>query len=513
MAPLRASPLGVPIFPGEPAQLALPLPELAGAVQTWAVPRENRVFVNRNLRLSDVDWIGFDMDYTLAIYNQPEMDALQIEATLVRLIARGYPESVRHIAYDTAFPIRGLMIDKKLGNVLKMDRFKRVLKAWHGMREVPAEQITQLYHQGHIRMTAERYHWVDTLYALAEVTVYAALVEALEKEGKPFEYDRLFADIRESIDEAHRDGTILETVASNLDRFVLRDTDLAQTLHRWRSAGKRLFVLTNSRWSYTQQMMTHLLHGALSEYPTWRHYFDLVVVAAGKPGFFLERRPLWERDGDEVRPASSVLERGKIYEGGNLAEVEKLLGVGGERVLYVGDHIYGDILRSKKESSWRTAMIIQEMANEMSAYTECQGELSHLEELEARRQKGEDELRYVQLKYKQLTRQIEQYASSKLGLVPGQVLEAERGRIKKRLEAVRGLLRELSIEIETIERQVDRRFHAYWGSLLKEGNERSSFGDQVEEYACLYTSKVSNFLAYSPLQHYRSPRDRMPHEL
>jgi hypothetical protein len=49
--------------------------------------------------------------------------------------------------------------------------------------------------------------------------------------------------------------------------------------------------------------------------------------------------------------------------------------------------------------------------------------------------------------------------------------------------------------------------------LLKEASETSSFGDQVEEYACIYTSRVSNLLAYSPLQYFRSPRDQMPHEL
>ena len=64
-----------------------------------------------------------------------------------------------------------------------------------------------------------------------------------------------------------------------------------------------------------------------------------------------------------------------------------------------------------------------------------------------------------------------------------------------------------------IEHSIDRHFHPYWGSLLKESNDRSSFGDQVEEYACLYTSRVSNLMAYSPLQHYRSAHDRMPHEL
>ena len=43
--------------------------------------------------------------------------------------------------------------------------------------------------------------------------------------------------------------------------------------------------------------------------------------------------------------------------------------------------------------------------------------------------------------------------------------------------------------------------------------ENSRFGEQVEDYACVYTSRVSNFLAYSPLQYFRSPRDHMPHEL
>ena len=68
-------------------------------------------------------------------------------------------------------------------------------------------------------------------------------------------------------------------------------------------------------------------------------------------------------------------------------------------------------------------------------------------------------------------------------------------------------------ELQAIERRIDQRFHPYWGSLLKEENEQSSFGAQVEEYACLYTSRVSDFLLYSPQQYFRSPRDEMAHEL
>ena len=35
-------------------------------------------------------------------------------------------------------------------------------------------------------------------------------------------------------------------------------------------------------------------------------------------------------------------------------------------VLYVGDHIYGDILKSKKELRWRTCLIIPELEHELA---------------------------------------------------------------------------------------------------------------------------------------------------
>ena len=92
-------------------------------------------------------------------------------------------------------------------------------------------------------------------------------------------------------------------------------------------------------------------------------------------------------------------------------------------------------------------------------------------------------------------------------------IEGDRLRVKRAVERVRGQLRTVDAEAAKVEREIARRFHPYWGSLLKEANEQSSFGDQVEEYACLYTSRVSNLLAYSPLQYFRSPRDLMPHEL
>jgi len=47
------------------------------------------------------------------------------------------------------------------------------------------------------------------------------------------------------------------------------------------------------------------------------------------------------------------------------------------------------------------------------------------------------------------------------------------------------------------------RFHAVWGQLLKTGYQNSRFAHQVERFACLYTSHVSNLAFYSPDKSYR----------
>lgn len=515
-----------------PEQLPLPLEEVAPRPSVAGLPKNRRVYVNRNLSLAHIDWIGFDMDYTLAIYDQAAMDRLSIDVTAARLVQRGYPEWITTIPYDTDFAIRGLLIDKKYGHVVKMDRYKAVGKAYRGFTQLPKDQIRAIYHSNKARAPTSRYHFIDTLYALSEAALYAGIIDACDKRGEKVDHAKLFADIREAIDEAHRDGTVQAAITSDLSRYIKRDEVLGPTLHKLRSAGKKLFLLTNSRRPYTELVMTHLLGSASAEYPTWKHYFDVVVCASCKPAFFQEHRPLMERvhedrEGSNMRPAQG-LERMRVYEGGNLHDFERMLGVTGDRVLYVGDHIYGDILRSKKESAWRTAMIIQEMDIEVAAYHECGDALEELADLEERRARLDDELRYHQAHFKEVQRRLDSIAlTARTVRVEGSAalsggppsaraisdLEAERIRAKRAVERVRTMLREIEANARELEARIDRSFHQYWGSLLKEGTETSSFGDQVEEYACLYTSRVSNMYYYSPLQTFRSPRDLMPHEL
>lgn len=525
----------------------LPLPQIdpLQGTSVYALPHHRRVWVNRSLRMDQIEWIGFDMDYTLAIYRQPEIDRLSIAATVKKLIDRGYPPELAEVQYVYDFPVRGLLIDKRYGHLLKMDRYKYVGKGYHGMRELTREERRNLYHSRRVRPSAPRYHWIDTLYALPEAALYAGAVDLLDRYGTAVDYAQLFQDIRECIDEAHRDGAIVDVILQDLPRFVEKDPDLPATLHKLRSAGKKLFLLTNSRWNYTDAMMSYLLDGMLAEYPSWRNYFDVIVTAATKPAFFQERRPFMERTPNGLVLATK-LERGKIYEGGNLQDFERMIRSGGDRILYVGDHIYGDILRSKKESAWRTVMIVQEMEQESKAMERTRADIAALDAMARQRDCLEDELRFRQARLKAVIRALEergvrvprangsqpsaeeessgeQDGPSRKGQeitslpVPSTEtiasLEAERQQHKRAIERIRAALRELDERSRKLEREVDKAFHPYWGSIFKLGVELSSFGDQVENYACLYTSRVSNLLAYSPLHYFRSPRDYMPHEL
>jgi 5'-nucleotidase len=487
------------------------------------IPRGRRIYVNRNLRMDEIEMIGFDMDYTLALYHQRNLESLSIQCTLDKLIAkRGYPEAIRTLDYDPAFAVRGLVVDRRYGNIFKADRYGHVGRVYHGKQVLSREQRHQLYRLERIRLSSPRYAWIDTLFALPEAVMYAAMIDFFEhqKTATAVRYGKIWQDIRECIDEAHRDESMKRLIKSNLADYIVRDPELAPTLHKFRSSGKRLFLLTNSAWDYTDAVMTHLLGASLPAYPTWRGYFDTVIVAGQKPAFFTEKHPFVEIDaaGNIKGPHHGAFQRNRIYQGGNIHEFEEYAGARGEKILYIGDHIYGDMLRAKKSSVWRTAMVLQELEDELTQVERFKDKIERVAHLERQAIRIDSEISYQQLLLKSLQRLAD--AGSEGGEAALAAAAADRNTIdaakheaKRRLDELRAALKSTSEEQDRLDQEVDRAFNPYWGAIFREGTENSRFGEQVEDYACVYTSRVSNFLAYSPLRYFRSPRDHMPHEL
>ena len=492
------------------------LAELLGHKESETeVSRRGRIFCNRNLRLDSIEAIGFDMDYTLALYKQGKLEQLSIELTLEKLIANhDYPKSIGDLHYDSRWAVRGLVIDRELGNVFKMDRHGHVGRVYHGKRLLNADERRALYRDNRIMLGQDRFAWIDTLFALPEAVMYISLVDFFDREPTRPTYEQLFDDIRASIDEAHRDETLKSVIRGDVRSYIHKDPRLAETLHKLRSSGKKLFVLTNSLYPYTNSVMTYLLDGEREAYPCWRNYFDTIMVGGCKPTFFTEKNPFVEIDPvtTEMVPGEvTQLSKDRVYQGGNLTDFEKMTGYRGDRVLYVGDHIYGDILRLKKSHVWRTAMVIQELDAENATSERLEVQIRDLTLLDRRRRNLASEIDYQVTLLKRLQHLAEEGQETDERTLAR--LEIARDGARRTLDSLRDRSRLMAEEVEALEHTIERAYNKHWGAVFREGNENSRFGEQVSDYADLYTSRVSNFVYYSPLRYFRAPRTQMPHEL
>jgi HAD superfamily 5'-nucleotidase-like hydrolase len=479
------------------------------------VPRKNRVFCNRNLRMDSIEMIGFDMDYTLALYHQDHLERLSIELTITKLIDKhGYPPAIRDYVYDPRWAIRGVMVDRKLGHVCKLNRHSHVGRCYHGFRELSHDERKAAYRNEKINLSDDRFEWIDTLFGLPEAVMFTTMVHWADQQTSAVDYDKLFGDIRTAIDEAHRDDTLKSVIKADLPKYIVKDPLLGETLHKFRSSGKKLFVLTNSLYDYTNVVMSYLLDGERKAYPSWRNYFDIVIVGGAKPAFFNELRPFVQID-----PVSGVastngdikhLSRDKVYQGGNVVAFEQMSGVRGENVLYIGDHIYGDILRLRKQHMWRTAMVLQELERELAVSDRLEAQIRDLELLDRRRRNLESEIDFQSLRLKKIQRLLDDGTTGS-GLHAR--LDEERRTTRESIDGLRDRSKLMEDEVDSLENRIDHAYNPHWGSCLREGNENSRFGEQVNDYADLYTSRVSNFGPYSPLRYFRAPRRPMPHEI
>jgi HAD superfamily 5'-nucleotidase-like hydrolase len=498
----KAAHAAQPLAPREPSARALRYRE-------HRIPRRHRVFVNRNLRLTTIRAIGFDLDHTLAHYDPVPVEELGFDLTKQKLVdVKGYPREILALKYDPQWVIRGLVVDKKRGNVLKMDYFNFVSRAYHGLTALRSDERRRAYRSDRIRLGHENYVSVDTLFHLPEVYLYVSLIDFFEREGKKktVDHEALYRDVREMIDEAHRDGSLKSVITGNLDRYIRLDPEVRTVMEEFRRAGKKLFLLTNSEWSYTDALLRHILQRGKGAPEHWTDLFNVVIVEAAKPQFFLT--------GDAPAPVEELKGRklsAVVGRGGSASYLQRSLGSGGEHVLYFGDHTYGDILQSKRVANWRTAMIVPELDREITVTAEHAKEFERLSRLSSERHQLEIDKAAIGRELRRLTLILSEADGSD---------HERRSEIATRIqdipEQIAGLEHrgsELEHEIAQLRLKIDRAYNPRWGSLFREGNESSRFGHQLKDFACVYTSRVSNFLHYPWNYYFQSPVGYMPHDI
>ena len=460
------------------------------------------LFCNRTLNLRSIQAIGYDMDYTLVHYHMRAWEERAYDYIKERLASNGWP--VSSLKFDPERVMRGLIIDTQLGNVIKADRFGYVKYAFHGTSQLPLDEKKKVYRQTIVDLADDRWAFLNTLFSISEAGIYMQLVDLLDAgaiRDVPG-YAALYRRVRRTLDEAHMEGQLKAEIIANPAAFVDLEEEVALAVLDQKKAGKRILLITNSEWKFASAMMTYAFDSFLPDEMTWRDLFDITIVGARKPGFFSSRTPAYEVVTDDglLREHVGLLEHGKVYVGANAGLVEDSLNLGGEDILYVGDHLFADVNVSKSILRWRTALVIRELEDEIQAlktFAPDETVLSErmIEKEDLERVYSQTRLKLLHVTAKYGARQVETQ----------QQLERELGQIRARLIAI-------DEEISPLAQRAGELLNDRWGLLMRTGKDKSLFARHVERYADIYMSRVSAFLYETPFVYLRSHRGSLPHD-
>ena len=467
-----------------------------------ALPRSRGVFCNRTLNFRSLRAIGYDMDYTLVDYRVDVFERQVFEFARERFLAQGW--AVESLVFAPAMVARGLVIDTELGNVVKANRFGLVRRAQHGTAPLDFGRQRQVYSATIVDLAEPRWVFLNTLFSLSEGCLYAQLVDLLDQGRLPgaMGYRDLYGQVLAMVDAQHLEGRLKAQIAAAPESCVVLDPEIPLTLLDQRHAGKKLLLITNSDWTFTAAMMAYAFNPFLPAGMGWRDLFDLVIVGARKPDFFTAHAPFFEVVTDDglLRPALGPLRPGAAYMGGSAAQVERDLGIEGDEILYVGDHMFGDVHVSKSVLRWRTALILRELEAEVAALESFAGAEALIAEKMVEKERLEAQLSQARLGLQRLRGQY------------GPRPEEDGAQLEARIQDLRGRLLPLDGEIAPLARAASELTNSRWGLLTRAGNDKSHLARQVERYADVYTSRVSNFLHASPFVYLRSPRGSLPHD-
>jgi HAD superfamily 5'-nucleotidase-like hydrolase len=467
---------------------------------------KTQIFCNVELNGNSIDAVGFDMDFTLAQYNDA-FNLIAFDGAKRNLVKNfGYPEEVMDIEYNENDFRRGLIIDKSRGNILKVDRHRYVRMAYHGMAKMSREERKDLYLSSVQTFTESNFVNIDTMFLIVDAALFAHIVDMKDKNPDLFNnksYAQIYADIRSAVDVCHIDGVIKETVQNDPGKYIIYDENTVPMLLRLRNAGKKVFLLTNSMYEYTDRVMDYLVHGG-GQYEDihWQDLFDVSIVGAKKPAFLLDSYMslfhvasdgrLQNIEDKESLSLENLRESGvqMCFQGGCWLDLHKMMDVQrGDNILYVGDHMYSDILRSKRSLGWRTCLVIPELEDELEVSLREKGLLKQVQNMRR--------LQYDLDEYCDILRQR---------LLLGSDVQEQLDEAAVKTQELKEALHELSEEYNA-------KFNPLWGQLFKAGHKESRFAKQVTDYVCLYTSKASNLRFVNPNRPFRPiPIDVIPHE-
>ncbi len=455
----------------------------------------SKVYVNRTLNLKKIKYIGLDMDHTLIRYNTENFERLSHTTIMDKLVSgKGYPEQIKKLQFDFSFALRGLVIDKPKGNLLKLNRYTAIRNCFHGLKPLDFKIRQKTYRSTYIDLSKSDYLSVDTSFSYSLAHAYSQLVDLKDSDpnSKLPDYSQMADDVLDALDQAHRDGSLKNAVRDNLAHYIIKDENVVHALEKYKKHGKKIFILTNSEFHYSKLLLDFAINPFLKEHESWVDLFEFVITFAQKPKFFYDDLKFLKID-----PATGTMtnmdEKLKpgVYQSGNAKKFTTDLNLEGDDILYIGDHIYGDILRLKKECNWRTAMIAEDLEPEISQNKKAEPIIQEIDSLMKLKEPLEEQLTEIMtLKYEKT----------------GKVDDVQIDKLQKEIN-------DYDAQISNLIKQQQSLYNPNWGQLMRAGNEESYFAYQMERYACVYMTKVEDLFALSPRTYFRAPRRPLSHEV
>uniref|UniRef100_A0A672JFS0 5'-nucleotidase domain-containing protein 2-like n=1 Tax=Salarias fasciatus TaxID=181472 RepID=A0A672JFS0_SALFA len=424
------------------------------------------IYANNEVDLAEVDIYGFDYDYTLALYSNALNTMIYNQARTFLIEHFKYPEEISKYEYVPNFAVRGLHYDIQKGLLMKIDAFHYI------QRGTVSCSVNKIYFtMGFLSRTqGPRVKQFMDIFSIPEMTLLAVANDFFITNDIEYDPVHLFKDISEAIGMVHLKGFMYKWVMQDLGRLIQRGEETDAVLHRLVSQGKKLFLITNSPFSFVDKGMTHMAG------KKWRDFFDVVIVQADKPHFFTDCVKPFRRlddNGDLRWEKIKSLDKGQIYKQGNLYDFLRLTGWRGSKVLYFGDHLYSDLADLMLRHGWRTAAIVPELEHETKVVSTNRYALS---------------LTWLQA----LTGLLEQ-------------LQVHKDQESKQV------FREWQQERDELRAMIKNLYNPQFGSIFRTGHNPTYFSRRLCRFSDIYMASLSCLLNYdlsytfyprrTPLQH------------
>lgn len=453
-----------------------------------------KVFVNRILNMKRIKLIGLDMDHTLIRYNTKNFESLVYKLVVEQLIEKkNYPQTIKKFQFNFHDSIRGLIIDSKNGNILKLSRYGAIRHSYHGTKQISYADQKKFYRSIYVDLNDHNYFAVDTSFSIAFCVLYSQLIDLKDKQPNELpSYSAIALDVLSTVDKIHSDGSLKQYISQNLKDYVLKEKDVVEGLKRYIRHGKKIFILTNSEYFYTKLLLDYAINPFLEKGETWRDLFEYVITLANKPRFFYDNLRFLS-----INPEDGTMSNmnGKIipgvYQGGSATKFTDDLDINGDEILYIGDHIYGDIVRLKKDCNWRTALVVDELGQEIASHKKALP-------IEKKIVASMDIKKHLEEKYIELhTLDIEDGS---------QRFNSEIMELQKKISSI-------DMEISKLLQEEQTFYNRRWGRVFRAGAEESYFAHQVDRFACIYMEKLADLLELSPLSYFRANRRLLAHDI